>query len=87
MKKISWLALVLVFIGAVSQADQKDETNKVADKQKEGGLSGLISPNVNQLMTHTASDGICPKIGYKKFFGAWIAQYPPTSVDPDCPPK
>lgn len=42
----------------------------------------IISPAIAQ-----QTDGDCPKIGYKKFFGAWIAQYPPTSVDPDCPPK
>lgn len=32
-------------------------------------------------------DQICPRIGWMNFAGALMPYYPPTSVDPDCPPK
>jgi len=33
------------------------------------------------------SDGKCPIIGIKRFFGVPILQYPAPSEDPDCPPN
>lgn len=50
---------------------------------KAAALSDMIFPSA----IAQATDGDCPRIGYKKIGSTLIAQYPPTSVDPDCPPK
>ena len=61
MKKISMLALVLVFIGTVSHADQKKEADKAVEKQ--GSSSSFIKPETAPKMTAETADGDCPRIG------------------------
>jgi hypothetical protein len=34
-----------------------------------------------------ASDGVCPVLYYRAVYGTWVPVYPPSSSDPDCPPK
>lgn len=50
---------------------------------KAAALSDLIIPSAFA----QTKDGDCPRIGYKNFAGTLIPQYPPTSVDADCPPQ
>jgi hypothetical protein len=87
MKKIKALAIALVFIGSVSQADQKNKEKEVGKNQDQSNASSFIVSETAPVITTRGRDGVCPIIGQRYIAGRWITQYPPASADPDCPPK
>ena len=89
MKKIITLVSLAVlssspaFLSANQEAKQTG-SDKATSKS---GLNNFLKPKTTPVMSLTTSDGKCPIVGITWFGSTPIAQYPPTSVDPDCPPN